>query len=226
MTKPTVLVTAGGCSEKIDAVRRITNTGTGRLGAEIADTLIREKDARITFICTGTSAKPALSCNTIFADTAEELLAAVRTELNRQRYDAFIHSMAVSDYTVEKVCDGNGNVLSGGIGGSEKISSEITAPVIHLRRTPKIIAEIRPLSRDVSPGMKLFGFKLLSGVTEDFLIKEACQLRDRNGCDYVIANLSENVGETTHEAFIIDRNNHAEKLSGKQEIAQRIAGLI
>ena len=221
MTKPIVIVTAGGCSEKIDAVRRITNTGTGRLGAETADTLIREKGAVITFICSGTSVKPVMPCNIIIADTAEELLAAVKTELKRQRYDAFVHSMAVSDYSVEKVCDENGNALSGG-----KISSEIAAPVIHLRRTPKIIAEIRPLSRDFSPEMKLFGFKLLSGVTEDFLIEKACELREKNGCDYVIANLCENVGEKIHEAFIIDKSNRAKRLSGKREIAEMITSLI
>ena len=34
-----IIVTAGGTSEPIDNVRRIANTGTGRLGSLVADEL-------------------------------------------------------------------------------------------------------------------------------------------------------------------------------------------
>ena len=38
----TVVITAGGTSEKIDNVRKITNSSTGKLGKVIANELIRE----------------------------------------------------------------------------------------------------------------------------------------------------------------------------------------
>ena len=39
-----VVITSGGTSEPIDRVRKITNSSTGRLGANIANKLIQRED--------------------------------------------------------------------------------------------------------------------------------------------------------------------------------------
>lgn len=40
--KKNIVITAGGTSEYIDTVRKITNSGTGKLGATIANKLSNE----------------------------------------------------------------------------------------------------------------------------------------------------------------------------------------
>ena len=53
------LVTAGGTSEKIDAVRCITNSATGALGSLIAERLAEDPGAeRIFYICGKTAVRP------------------------------------------------------------------------------------------------------------------------------------------------------------------------
>ena len=54
-----ILITAGGTSEKIDDVRRITNSGTGRLGACIAEAFAASgRECRIVYICSAGAVRP------------------------------------------------------------------------------------------------------------------------------------------------------------------------
>ena len=46
-----ILITAGGTSERIDEVRKISNIATGRLGSLIADAFL-QKDTDVTYLCT------------------------------------------------------------------------------------------------------------------------------------------------------------------------------
>ena len=47
-----IIITAGGTSEKIDNVRKITNSSTGKLGMTIANYLLKENnDLLIYYIC-------------------------------------------------------------------------------------------------------------------------------------------------------------------------------
>ena len=49
-----IIVTAGGTSEPIDNVRRIANTGTGRLGSLVADELAEaDWTGHIFYVCKG-----------------------------------------------------------------------------------------------------------------------------------------------------------------------------
>ena len=56
-----VVVTAGGTSEKIDNVRKITNSSSGKLGYTITNKLIQlheEQIEKIYYICSKTAFKP------------------------------------------------------------------------------------------------------------------------------------------------------------------------
>ena len=61
-----ILITAGGTSEKIDDVRRITNTGTGALGAKVAEafaeTPVESGEGRyIVYICSERAVRPRVA---------------------------------------------------------------------------------------------------------------------------------------------------------------------
>ena len=56
-----IIITAGGTSEKIDNVRKITNSGSGKLGFIIANKLIdlyNEKINTIYYVCSKSSLIP------------------------------------------------------------------------------------------------------------------------------------------------------------------------
>ena len=111
-----VIITAGGTSEKIDNVRKITNSSTGKLGCTIANKIIQlheEQIEKIYYICSKNSFKPAHNKIEIIEITdTNELEKTVRSLLTSNDIHYFIHSMAVSDYTVDYVTTAESLALS------------------------------------------------------------------------------------------------------------------
>lgn len=102
-----LIITAGGTSEKIDQVRKITNRGTGRLGSLTAEEFVRQGGSRIEkiyYLCEHGAAVPQIPCvEIIFTQGVEEVREALTVLLTRTKIDAVVHSMAVSDYAVESM---------------------------------------------------------------------------------------------------------------------------
>lgn len=240
-----VVVTAGGTSEHIDTVRKITNSSSGRLGAKIAGNLnfYREKygETRVFYIHTPGAAMPEVYYPDNFAaievtDTIG-LRDAVLKVLAENRIDWFIHSMAVSDYIVHSVTtaeklasylDTNGatpqniventNVLD----RSEKISSYEENLLVTLVKAPKVIN----LVKKVSPATKLIGFKLLTDVPVHELVDAAKDLMEKNDCEYVVANDLMDITETAHIARIIGRDGSTQVAGTKDEIADILFTIV
>lgn len=235
-----IIVTAGGTSEKIDNVRKITNSSSGKLGCTIANKLIElheEKIDKIYYVCSKNSIKPNHERIEIveILDT-QDLEMSVRSLLTDSKIDYFIHSMAVSDYTVDYVttaeslalnvnnnpdknvldliCNNKDNLTD------SKISSDQENLIIKLKKTPKIIS----LIKDISPNTYLVGFKLLDNVSEQNLIDTAVKLKDKNNCNLVIANDLENIRKGNHKAFIIKTSDDYIIASGKEDIAEKLIG--
>jgi phosphopantothenate-cysteine ligase len=151
------------------------------------------------------------------------LLEALGRLLTTEKIDAVIHAMAVSDYTVKQVttlsairCGQEGDPDKQLTDG--KISSEVDDLVIVLKRTPKVIGEIKKLQRETV----LVGFKLLTGVEKDTLIETGRGLMQKNDCDMVLANdLTEITGDQ-HIGYLISKSGEYETLGTKQEIADAI----
>ena len=246
-----VVITSGGTSEPIDRVRKITNSSTGRLGANIANKLIQREDiGKIFYITTKkaiktadrtikTTKKVGLSkkLEIIEIETTLELKKAVENVLLNNKVDYFIHAMAVSDYYVDYVSTSSklANELKDStnfeetlknpinkLEKTEKISSYEDNLIVVLKQTPKIIG----LIKEISPNTHLFGFKLLDSVSEEYLIEVASKLRDKNNCDYVIANDLENIRSGNHRALIIDKFGNIEIEENKDNIAINIANKI
>lgn len=236
--KNRIIITAGGTSEKIDNVRKITNSGSGKLGFTIANKLIETNEdniEKIYYICAKESYKPTNpKIEVIEISGTCELAETVKDLLTNQKIDYFIHSMAVSDYTVDYVTTAeklaleiknskNSDIIStivnykDGIKDS-KISSYEENLIIKLKKTPKIISMIK----DISPNTFLVGFKLLDNVSENQLLDVATKLKDKNKCDIVVANDLKNIRNGNHKAFIIRKDNSYKNADGKEDIAQKL----
>lgn len=228
-----IVITAGGTSEKIDNVRKITNSSSGKLGMTIANHLLKENDDLIIYyVCSRNSLRPLdKRIKVIEIDDTISLKNKIENLLLNEKIDYFIHSMAVSDYmtdyvtTIERIkasikntsnleeAFSNIKIING-----NKISSYEDNLVIVLKQTPKIISIIK----DLSPQTYLVGFKLLDGVSKEELISVAKKLRDKNNCDLVVANDLATIRNGEHIAYIIDKNNEIEESHGKDDIAKKL----
>ena len=227
-----IVITSGGTSERIDNVRKITNTSSGKLGMTIANHLLEKEDVLIYYVCSKKALKPSDDRVTIIEiDDTIELKNTVQKLLTEEHIDFFIHAMAVSDYmtdyvtTIDKIKKSINNYKDVDeafenietLGGS-KISSYEDNLVIVLKPTPKIISIIK----DLSPTTFLVGFKLLDGVSKNELISVAKQLRDKNNCDLVVANDLSSIRNGNHTGFIIDKEDTVEEAHGKDDIAKHL----
>jgi len=232
-----VIMTAGGTSEKIDNVRKITNSSSGKLGSVIASRLLGkygEKIERVYYICSKTAIRPLgdkVEVVEVF-DTAD-LEREVKRLLTENNIDYFIHSMAVSDYavdyvttaerlaeTIEEVVSNTLDVINNfdGVITDNKISSNLDNLIIKLKRTPKIISMIKA----ISPKTYLVGFKLLDGVSEVELLNTAIKLKEKNDCDLVVANDLDYIRKGEHRAFVAKGVDDYVVASGKEDIADKV----
>lgn len=220
-----VVITAGGTSEKIDNVRKITNSSTGKLGLCIANEFLKTvEDVEITYICSKETFCPnddRVKIKRIIG--VDDLEREVRNVLENNDIDVFIHSMAVSDYkvdyvsTLEKLKNNEEFTMT-----DNKISSSLSDLVIVLKPTKKIIFIIK----DISPNTYLVGFKLLDNVTNDKLIEVATNLMIKNKCNLVVANDLENIRNGRHIGYIIDEENNVINAEGKDDIAKKLVRRI
>ena len=238
-----IVITAGGTTEHIDAVRAITNTGTGTLASIIASTLQdRNEVDNIFYIHTKNAKKPTSDekITYIEADDTNSVATAVKKVLTENKIDWFIHAMAISDYYVDFVstvdnivkdicADDNIDLATSIKNGasrldnSRKLSSNEDNLVIMLKKTPKIIGMIKKLS----PETKLIGFKLLNNVSEEELINVAYNLLLKNKCDYVVANDATKIFGQKHDALFVDANkNIAFHATTNEEIAEFMSTII
>ena len=228
-----IIITAGGTSEKIDNVRKITNSSSGKLGMTIANHLLNQsEDLIIYYVCSKNSLRPTDErVKVIEIDGTIDLKNKIENLLLNEKIDYFIHSMAVSDYMTDYVTSlerikqsvKNNDDLDEAFSNIEiingsKISSYEDNLVIVLKPTPKIISIIK----DLSPSTYLVGFKLLDGVSKEELIDVAKKLRDKNKCDLVVANDLSSIRNGEHIAYIIDKNNEIEESHGKDDIAKKL----
>lgn len=227
------IITAGGTSERIDNVRKITNSSSGKLGKLIADCLLKERnDILIYYVCSKNSLRPSDDrVHVLEVEGTLDLKNTLEDLLLSNEINYFIHSMAVSDYMTDFVTNlsnikesitKSSNIDEAfenieAIKGN-KISSYEDNLVVVLKPTPKIISIIKNLS----PSTYLVGFKLLDGVSKLELINTAKKLRDKNRCDLVVANDLSSIRNGEHIAYIIDNDNNVEEANGKIKIAEYI----
>ncbi|NIZ18692.1 phosphopantothenoylcysteine decarboxylase [Entomospira culicis] len=240
-----ILITAGGTSEKIDDVRKITNSSTGELGALIAkEFALRQEVESIHLLTTKQAILPDIHAKitTHIVESHAQVQARLRSIMEHHSPDVIIHSMAISDYHVSAVSsldtlaeelslwlESHSNPSTTMIKayleqyqqGAElpkKMSSSITNPLLMLAPNAKLIDQLRALA----PHATIVGFKLAATETVEELIVIGFSLLQRCQCDFVLANRVEDISEDGHVAFFIDADRQISTWSSKPHIAQGI----
>ena len=249
--KLNILVTSGGTTENIDAVRSISNMSTGKLGSIIAEKFANEPVVeKVIYICSKKAFKPQSNkLEVVYVDSVSSLENAVREAAGKTNIDIIVHSMAVSDYRVKAVTSAANiaeKIVSGFdmageldaetvkstfvslIGESEsvihgdgKISSNVDGMVLFMEQTPKIIS----LFQTIAPQSTLVGFKLLDNVPHETLIDRGFHILTHNKCSFVLANDLKDIKSGLHIGYLIDKDRNYTRYAGKDEIADAIVSV-
>ena len=218
-----ILITSGGTTEKIDAVRGITNHSTGSLGKVISE-LFLSKGHQVTLVTTKAAVKPELQENlSIIKITNVDSLLKKMEPLVKE-HDVLIHSMAVSDYTPVYMTDFAELEATEDLAQflhksntESKISSASEYQVLFLKKTPKVIS----LVKQWNPTIQLIGFKLLVNVSKDELFKVSRASLRRNKADIIVANDLSDISPDQHIAYLVDEKSE-EKVRTKAAIARAL----
>ncbi len=164
-----VLMTAGPTIEYIDPVRVITNLSSGKTGVLLASELI-SAGAKVTLVYGPGKYKPHKGVKVINVVTNKEMFDAAKKEL-KKKFDIVIMAAAASDYTPENI-------------SKSKIKSNKKSLTIRLKKTPKIIDQVKKSQKNVL----LIGFKAEINLTKSALIKSAQKKMKDSNADIIIAN--------------------------------------
>ena len=211
-----ILITSGGTREKIDGVRSITNTSTGRTGATIADYFV-SRGHSVTFLKAQGSA-PSIAKSFEFTSFGD-LSAALDRELSGCSFDAVIHAAAVSDYSVDElIANGKRVERSGKIDSGESLE-------IHLKRNPKLIDTLRAKN----PSAKIVAFKLTDSVSTDERTAAVKKLAERSHPDFIVHNDLHEISSDSHLTSVYSAHTTLQKIaqaSTKLELAQTLEKLL
>jgi phosphopantothenoylcysteine decarboxylase/phosphopantothenate--cysteine ligase len=159
----TVVVTAGGTREPIDAVRVIANRSSGKQGYAIAAEAAA-RGARVVLVTT-VELPPPGGVEVAPVETAEQMHAAVSAESTAE---VVVMAAAVADFRPKQSAPG-------------KLKKHDGPPEIVLEPTPDILAELGAAKR---PGQVLVGF---AAETEDLVANAAAKLAAKR-LDLIVAN--------------------------------------
>lgn len=159
-----VVVSAGGTREPIDAVRVIANRSSGKQGYAVAAEAAA-RGASVTLVSTVSLPAPA-GCTVVEVETAEQMQRAMVSAASD--HDVIVMSAAVADFRPR-------------IAAAGKLKKRDGAPEIVLEATPDILAALGAAKR---PGQVLVGF---AAETDDLLANATAKLRAKQ-LDLIVAN--------------------------------------
>jgi len=159
-----VVVSAGGTREPIDAVRVIANRSSGKQGYAVAAEAA-SRGARVTLVTTVSLPAPP-GCHVVEVETAEQMRAAMNEASGD--HDVIVMSAAVADFRPKAAAEG-------------KLKKRDGTPEIVLEPTPDILAELGATKRS---GQVLVGF---AAETDDLVANATAKLRAKH-LDLIVAN--------------------------------------
>ncbi|MGG2091969.1 phosphopantothenoylcysteine decarboxylase [Bacillus sp. S13(2024)] len=212
MKEKKILITSGGCLEKWDQVRGHTNLSTGRMGRLLAEEALKV-GASVIYLHGYFAEKPETADNlsSYSFEGIIDLQDKMKQIITSEKIDIVIMAAAGSDWIVDKIVDRDGNIMNE-IG---KLSSEMP-PVIHFKKAPKVLAQIKQWD----PNVVLAGFKLESGVNQQELVNRAQARMKGSQADFMVANASDALYtyETNH--YIISKDGDVQVCNDKAETAK------
>lgn len=214
-TNKRILVTAGPTIEYIDPVRIVTSKSSGRMGIELARAAF-DRGAKVTLVYGRGSISPPVKVHVVPVETTQEMLDAVKNELQTKIFDVMIAAAAVADWTPksqqkEKIPTKNAKSLS-----------------VEFSPTPKIVDMVKSLRKDIY----LVLFKAEHGVTDDELVARAYRRLKAANADLIIANdvsrPGVGFGAETNELFVVDSSKKVVKIAktSKRSAAHQVLDAI
>lgn len=206
-----VLITAGGTSEAIDCVRKITNISSGKTAAAISD-YFSKKGFDVHFIHSATSQKPLVQphqcCEYVsFLDLEKSLSLS----LKKWEFDLAIHLAAVSDYKVKRVLvDGKPHNPKNKIAFGRDV-------VIHLTSNRKLLELFKTQKK-----LFLVAFKLTVGSSHLKRIEAIERLFEQSSADLVVSNRLEDVSEKTYRAQIYLKGALEKRVFSREGLSEAI----
>jgi len=201
----TVVVTAGGTREPIDAVRVIANRSSGKQGYAVAAEAAA-RGARVVLVSTVTLPVPPGEVRVVPVETAADMQAAVQAEALGA--DIVVMAAAVADFRPVAPAAG-------------KIKKDGGVPEIRLEPTPDILAG---LGANKPAGQVLVGF---AAETSDLHANASSKL-ERKRLDLIVANDVSQPGvgfhHDTNAVTIVRRVGDpiSVGLRGKREVAKAV----
>ncbi len=175
LTGRTVVVTAGGTREALDPVRYLGNRSSGKQGVALAQAAAAA-GATVRFIGGAMSVEPPAEAAVTRVESTQELHDAVMDQCADA--DALIMAAAVADFRPAEYVD-----------TKIKKAEDGSSPVIHLERTPDILAgtvraraEGKPM-----PGV-IIGFGAETGDAETSVLEHGAAKLARKGCEMLVVN--------------------------------------
>lgn len=195
-----VLVTAGPTFERIDAVRGVTNSSSGKMGFAIAKAAF-EAGAEVTLVAGPTMLPAPVGVRRVNTISAGDMLEAVNAEV--PYIDIFISVAAVADYHVLNQSE-------------HKIKKDAHILTLELAPNPDILANVAGLA---DPPFCV-GFAAES----ENLLEFAETKRRRKKLPLLVANLVQNaIGADDNEVTLLDDNGqHRLPRASKEELARAI----
>jgi phosphopantothenate-cysteine ligase len=231
-----VLVTGGGTVAPIDDVRTITNVSTGRFAAAISECSLA-RGCTVWHLHAPSAALPLHRQAVFPLDTPDAELELERIRglhADWLKYRQHLHLMCLGSGTVGEYSETLHDVLSSNsidiaflamavsdfvpIPTPGKLSSRADELIVRCRPAPKVIRSVR----DWAPSIFLVGFKLLSGVSEAELIRQAEASRQANRADLVVANDLQTLAAEAHTVHLIRAGHPPETLAPGPDLADRL----
>jgi phosphopantothenoylcysteine decarboxylase/phosphopantothenate--cysteine ligase len=199
-----VLVTAGPTFERIDPVRGITNSSSGRMGYALAQAAA-EAGGDVTLVSGPTALPTPPGVARVDVESAAEMLAAVLAHVAAA--DLFVAVAAVADYTPAAVA-------------AEKVKKRDAPLAIELKPTVDILGTVA--ARPDAPFC--VGFAAESHDVD----RHADEKRRRKGIPLIIANRAQDaLGRPDNEVTLLDdAGRHPLPRMDKLELARRLVGEI
>lgn len=222
-----VLVTAGGTSESIDAVRVFSNTSTGKTGAALACafasdydvTLLASSAAKDQLIKLSDGGAVSKNINIVLFDSFESLKDQLQAYLQKEDYWAVIHAAAVSDYKPESIIQDSKTYA---LPLSTKLSTSDSMQ-IQFSKNPKLIDSIKAWSKNKS--VLLVGFKLLEDKSEATVTKNLNKIFKSS--DYVVLNFVSEIQDAKHRYLIYKSVNEVvDAGETKEQLAEGLYKLV
>lgn len=231
-----IVVAGGGTVARIDDVRHLANISTGQTAAQITEAWLDRGDS-VWHIHTPaailpvhrlaaldlTAAEPTAELDRLarlqerwkqiqgrlhlvplVEGSVDEYQRTLQSVLQSRPIDIAFLPIAVSDYIPEPALG--------------KIGSDHETLTITCHRAPKVIRMVR----DWSPALYLVGFKLLSGVPREVLVREAERACLTNRADLTVANDLESIRAGRHEFHLARPGQPIETLPAGPRLAERL----